>query len=194
MDYGTNINLHLLLQLHLSLYISAILDNYRLYHIPRTSNKKLRERTRGTSARKNCEGLTNTHKISRLLQYGFSENLRWMNHLRTSQISDAIETWTFLVEALWSSHTQKSIETTPLKHENTLHALSHFFRAFLRAFLHRLKHENTLRALSHFFRAFLRAILHRLKHESILHRLKHENILHRFNNGFWDYIPAVTVN
>ena len=115
MDYGTNINLHLLLHLHWPLYISAILDNHRLYHIPRTSNKKLRERTRGTSARKNCEGLTNTHKISRLLQYGFSENLRWMNHLRTSQISDAIETWTFLVEALWSSHTQKSIETTPLK-------------------------------------------------------------------------------
>ena len=115
MDYGTNINLHLLLHLHWPLYISAILDNHRLYHIPRTSNKKLRERTRGTSARKNCEGLTNTHKISRLLQYGFSENLRWMNHLRTSQISDAIETWTFLVEALWSSHTQKSIETTPLR-------------------------------------------------------------------------------
>ena len=92
MDYGTNINLHLLLHLHWPLYISAILGNHRLYHIPRTSNKKLRERTRGTSARKNCEGLTNTHKISRLLQYGFSENLRWMNHLRTSQISDAIET------------------------------------------------------------------------------------------------------
>ena len=42
------------------------------------------------AARKNCESLTNTHKISRLLQYGFSENLRWMNHLRTSQISDEI--------------------------------------------------------------------------------------------------------
>ena len=111
MDYGTNINLHLLLHLHWPLYISAILDNHRLYHIPRTSNKKLRERTRGTSARKNCEGLTNTHKISPLLQYGFSEKLRWMNHLRTSQISDVIEIWTFLVEALWSSRTQKSIET-----------------------------------------------------------------------------------
>ena len=91
MDYGTNINLHLLLHLHWHLYISAILDNHRLYQIPRTSNKKLRERTRGTSARKNCEGLTNTHKISPLLQYGFSEKLRWMNHLRTSQISDVIE-------------------------------------------------------------------------------------------------------
>ena len=61
MHSSTNPCVLLLPYLDSWIYILVILVHYILIHIPRTSIKKLRESTRGTSDRENCE---DTHKHS----------------------------------------------------------------------------------------------------------------------------------
>ena len=61
MHSSTNPCVLLLPYLDSWIYILVILVHYILIHIPRTSIKKLRESTRGTSDRENCE---DTHKPS----------------------------------------------------------------------------------------------------------------------------------